>query len=49
MACVKEEGDDEMITPGEAEERAGHASNKNWKQSLYTWYQVGGMASQPWA
>eukprot|EP00955_Chlamydomonas_euryale_P008104 85850-Chlamydomonas_euryale.AAC.3 len=38
VACVKVDGDDVLITPGEAEERAGMSTYKNWKQSLMTVY-----------
>lgn len=34
VACIQEDGGNFRMTPGEAEERAGLGSTKNWKKSL---------------
>ena len=34
VACIEEEGCTQRLTPGEAEERAGLGSNKNWKKTI---------------
>ena len=34
VACIEEEGCIHRLTPGEAEERAGLGSNKNWKKTI---------------
>lgn len=36
VACVKEVDNDVLITPREAESKAGMSTRKNWKKSLMT-------------